>query len=108
MDKDIILKGVALFKTYRLINSTVYALRGVDIEIKKGEMVAIVGASGSGKTTLLNLLSGLDTPNRGAVFLLGRNIDNMKDADVSKFRRRNMGFRTELGSYFSYLNSAVF
>ncbi|GAH22158.1 unnamed protein product, partial [marine sediment metagenome] len=84
--------GVSLFKTYILLNSTVYALRGVDIEIRKGEMVAIVGASGSGKTTLLNLLSGLDTPNRGAAFLLGRNIDTMTDAEVSMFRRRNMGF----------------
>ncbi|MHA1516567.1 MAG: ABC transporter ATP-binding protein [Candidatus Heimdallarchaeaceae archaeon] len=55
-------------------------------------MAALVGPSGSGKTTLLNLLSGLDTPNRGAVFLLGRNIDTMTDAEVSLFRRRNMGF----------------
>ncbi|MHA1201656.1 MAG: ABC transporter ATP-binding protein [Candidatus Heimdallarchaeaceae archaeon] len=92
IEKDVILKGVALFKTYILLNSTVYALRGVDIEIRKGEMVAIVGSSGSGKTTLLNLLSGLDTPNRGAAFLLGRNIDTMTDAEVSMFRRRNMGF----------------
>jgi putative ABC transport system ATP-binding protein len=92
IEKDEILKGVSLFKTYILQNSTVYALRGVDIEIRKGEMVAIVGASGSGKTTLLNLLSGLDTPNRGAAFLLGRNIDTMTDAEVSMFRRRNMGF----------------
>ena len=92
VDSDIILKGVALFKTYRLVGSTVYALRGIDVELKKGEMAALVGPSGSGKTTLLNLLSGLDTPNRGAVFLLGRNIDTMTDAEVSLFRRRNMGF----------------
>ncbi len=92
IEKDEILKGVSLFKTYILKNSTVYALRGVDIEIRKGEMVAIVGASGSGKTTLLNLLSGLDTPNRGAAFLLGKNIDTMTDAEVSMFRRRNIGF----------------
>ena len=92
VDKDIILKGVSLFKTYRLIGSTVYALRGVDIEIKKGEMAAIIGPSGSGKTTLLNLLSGLDTPNRGAVFLRGINIDTMADSELSMFRRKNIGF----------------
>lgn len=92
VEEETILKGVSLFKTYRLVGSTVYALRGVDMEIKKGEMVAIIGPSGSGKTTLLNLLSGLDTPNRGAVFLLGTNIDTMTDSAVSMFRRRNMGF----------------
>jgi len=92
VEEDTILKGISLFKTYRLVGSTVYALRGVDMEIKKGEIVAIVGPSGSGKTTLLNLLSGLDTPNRGAVFLLGTNIDTMADSAVSMFRRRNMGF----------------
>ncbi|MFW9851952.1 MAG: ABC transporter ATP-binding protein [Candidatus Thorarchaeota archaeon] len=89
---DIILKGVSLFKTYRLLGSTVYALRGVDLELKKGEMISIVGPSGSGKTTLLNLLSGLDTPSRGAVFLLGKNIDILSDSELSIFRRKNMGF----------------
>ena len=91
-DEETILKGISLFKTYRLVGSTVYALRGVDIKINKSELVAIMGPSGSGKTTLLNLLSGLDTPNRGAVFLLGKNIDSMTDSEVSMFRRRNMGF----------------
>ncbi len=90
--EDVILKGVSLFKTYRLVGSTVYALRGVDVDIKKGEMIAIVGPSGSGKTTLLNLLSGLDTPNRGAVFLSGKNIDMLSDSELSMFRRKNMGF----------------
>ena len=89
---EIILKGVSLFKTYRLLNSTVYALRGIDVEIKRGEIVAIMGPSGSGKTTLLNLLSGLDTPTRGAVFLSGKNIDVLSDSDLSLFRRKNIGF----------------
>ena len=90
--EDVILKGISLFKTYRLLGSTVYALRGVDVEIKKGEIIAITGPSGSGKTTLLNLLSGLDTPTRGAVFLSGKNIDVLSDAELSIFRRKNMGF----------------
>ncbi|MCG3215487.1 MAG: ABC transporter ATP-binding protein [Candidatus Heimdallarchaeota archaeon] len=75
-----------------MLGATVYALRGIDLEICKGEMIAIVGPSGSGKTTLLNLLSGLDTPNRGAVFLTGRNIDVLSDSELSMFRRKNIGF----------------
>lgn len=92
VSSDVILKGVSLFKTYRMLGATVYALRGIDLEICKGEMIAIVGPSGSGKTTLLNLLSGLDTPNRGAVFLTGRNIDVLSDSELSMFRRKNIGF----------------
>ena len=91
-DENIILKAEALFKTYKLAGSTVYALRGVDIEIKKGEMIAVVGPSGSGKTTLLNLLAGLDTPERGAVFLFGKNIRYMSDSEISLLRRKYMGF----------------
>ncbi|MHA1407538.1 MAG: ABC transporter ATP-binding protein [Candidatus Heimdallarchaeaceae archaeon] len=89
---ELLMKGVALFKTYQLLGSTVYALRGIDIEIKQGEMIAIVGPSGSGKTTLLNLLSGLDSPERGAVFLQGKNINMMKDSELSIFRRKHIGF----------------
>ncbi|MHA1303291.1 MAG: ABC transporter ATP-binding protein [Candidatus Heimdallarchaeaceae archaeon] len=92
LPEDVVVSGIALFKTYRLFGSTVYALRGVDITVKKGEMVAILGASGSGKTTLLNLLAGLDTPDNGAVFFKGKNIHMLSDSALSMYRRKEMGF----------------
>ncbi len=90
--KNIVLYGENLFKTYRLGKNTIYALRGVNITIKKGDFVAIVGTSGSGKTTLLNLLSGLDTPERGQIYLNGKNIALLDDNTLSETRRDNIGF----------------
>ncbi len=92
IDEDVILKADSLFKTYRLANSTVYALRGVSFEIRRGEFVAITGSSGSGKTTLLNIISGLDTTDRGAVFLDRRDISHMDDKELTAIRRDKMGF----------------
>ena len=92
LPEDVVIKGVSLFKTYRLFGSTVYALRGIDIEVCKGEMVAILGPSGSGKTTLLNLLAGLDSPDNGAIFFKGKNIHLLPDSVFSMYRRKDMGF----------------
>jgi len=90
--ENIVLYGENLFKTYHLGKNTIYALRGVNITIKKGEFVALVGTSGSGKTTLLNLLSGLDTPERGQIYLNGKNIALLDDNTLSETRRDNIGF----------------
>ncbi len=92
MNENEIIKGVALFRSYKLFGSIVYALRGVNMTIRKGEMVAILGASGSGKTTLLNLLSGLDTPDKGGVFFKGENIHKLSDNEISQIRRKDVGF----------------
>ncbi|MCA9376401.1 ABC transporter ATP-binding protein [Candidatus Nomurabacteria bacterium] len=73
-------------------DNEVNALRGVSIEIEKGEVVAIMGESGSGKTTLLNCASGIDIPTRGDVFIAGKNIANMKDSVRTKYRAEKMGF----------------
>jgi putative ABC transport system ATP-binding protein len=81
-----------LFKTFQLPTSTVYAVRGVDLEVKKGELVAIMGPSGSGKTTLLNILSGLDKPDTGAVIVAGLDITRAKEKDLLKFRREKVSF----------------
>ncbi len=66
-----------LHKTYLLGTTAVAALRGIDINIDKGDFIDIMGPSGSGKTTLLNLIGGLDTPTRGKIFLEGRNINEI-------------------------------
>ncbi|MFX0115818.1 MAG: ABC transporter ATP-binding protein [Candidatus Hodarchaeota archaeon] len=90
--ENVVLKATNLFKTYRLANSTVYALRGVDFEVNRGEFVAITGASGSGKTTLLNIISGLDKSDRGSVFIDRLDISLMSDRDLTAIRRDAMGF----------------
>ncbi|MCE7735612.1 MAG: ABC transporter ATP-binding protein [Candidatus Heimdallarchaeota archaeon] len=76
-----------VFRTFPLINSTVYALRGIDLDIKKGEFVAIMGPSGSGKTTLLNIISGLDRPDRGITIVNNLNMVTAKEKELIKFRR---------------------
>ncbi len=80
-----------LRKVYRGATA-VEALRGVDLEVRRGEMVAIVGPSGSGKTTLLNCLSGLDRFDGGRVVIDGADLTTMSDRDRTAYRARNMGF----------------
>ncbi len=67
-------------------------LKGVDIKIKKGEIVSIVGSSGAGKSTLLHILGTLDKPDKGEVFLKDQRIDKLKDNELAKFRNNNIGF----------------
>ena len=71
---------------------TVNALNGVDINIKEGEMVAIMGPSGCGKTTLLNCLSGLDSINSGSIKLQNMELESLSDDRLSESRAKNMGF----------------
>ncbi len=81
-----------LHKTYDTGKIQVKALRGVDIDIEKGEMVAVMGPSGCGKTTLLNCLSGLDDLTEGQVLIEGQNIHSMKDNKRTDYRAEKMGF----------------
>jgi len=81
-----------LTKNYNLGRTTVYALRGVNLDVKEGEFVAIVGNSGAGKTTLLNCMAGLDSPDYGVVLFRGKNLHKMDDAAKSKARLLEMGF----------------
>ncbi len=92
MSNKIIIKTENLKKDYREDGVVVHAVRGIDLEVKEGEFTAIVGPSGCGKTTLLNLISGLDTPDEGKVWLDGKLISEMSGKELSDFRRDNIGF----------------
>ena len=87
-----ILETKNLRKIYGTGEAEVRALDGVDIQVEKGEFLAVVGTSGSGKSTLLHMLGGLDRPTSGEVFVDGRNIFSFKDEALTIFRRRKIGF----------------
>lgn len=86
-----ILKVENLIKSYGTGEAKVDALKNINLSINKGEFVAIVGPSGSGKSTLLHLLGGVDKPTSGNVFINDVDIYNLKEKDLSIFRRRNIG-----------------
>ncbi len=81
-----------IWKTYRMGDTDVHALRGVSIEIQEGEYVAIMGASGSGKSTMLNILGCLDRPTQGEYFLGGQNVAHLSDDELSFIRSSKIGF----------------
>jgi putative ABC transport system ATP-binding protein len=81
-----------LVKTYRMGDVRVHALRGIDLTIDKGEMVAIIGASGSGKSTLMNLLGCLDAPTSGDYFLDGRHVNKLNRNEYADIRNQKIGF----------------
>lgn len=87
-----ILKTKNLTKYYGENENLVKAIDNVNLSIRKGEFVAIVGKSGSGKSTLLHMLGGLDNPTSGDVIVDGQNIGKMKENDLAIFRRKNIGF----------------
>jgi putative ABC transport system ATP-binding protein len=81
-----------LGKTYRTGPVEVHALRGVDLEIRAGEFIVLLGPSGSGKSTLLNILGGLDTPTAGQVRFQDRDLSGEDEAGLTRYRRENVGF----------------
>ena len=89
---DTIIKATGLHKTYNTGTVEVLALRGIDLEIQRGQMVAIMGPSGCGKTTLLNILSGIDDITSGGVIIDDTAIHEMSDAERTRYRALNMGF----------------
>jgi putative ABC transport system ATP-binding protein len=88
--KVILAEGID--KTYSDNGVPVHAIRGINLTIYAGEFTAIVGPSGSGKTTFLNIISGLDIPNSGKVYLQGKLLSEMSGRELSDFRRDNIGF----------------
>jgi putative ABC transport system ATP-binding protein len=81
-----------LWKTYTMGDEEIHALRGVTIQIDKGEYVAIMGPSGSGKSTLMNLIGCLDTPSRGTYLLNGKEVSTMNDNELARIRNEEIGF----------------
>jgi putative ABC transport system ATP-binding protein len=89
---EIVVRTTEVAKTYARGKELIQALRGVDMEIKRGETIAIVGRSGSGKTTLLNLIAGLDKPTGGKVKVDETNLRDLSDSELTNFRLKNIGF----------------
>jgi putative ABC transport system ATP-binding protein len=81
-----------LWKTYVMGSEEIHALRGVSINIDKGEYVAIMGPSGSGKSTLMNLIGCLDTPSKGSYMLNGKEVAEMNDDELARIRNEEIGF----------------
>ena len=81
-----------LTKTYRMGEVEVHALREVDLEVYKGELLVLLGPSGSGKSTLLNLLGGMDTPTSGSIQLEDTEIRSFSERQLTDYRRRHVGF----------------
>jgi lipoprotein-releasing system ATP-binding protein len=87
-----LLSAKDLHKTYTLGQRSLEVLRGVDVELQRGEFLALRGASGAGKSTLLHLLGGLDTPNRGEIRLAGRNLATLSRGALARLRNKEVGF----------------
>jgi len=89
---DFILKAEGVYKSYRMGAAEVRVLKGVDLAVKKGEFLAIVGASGSGKSTLLHILGALDRPDKGVVRFEGHNLSEAGERKLNRFRNKMVGF----------------
>ena len=90
LTEKIVLRNIK--KSFGTGDRTVHALQGVNLSIKEGEMVAVMGKSGSGKSTLLHLIGGLDRPDAGKVWIEGKDIFALKDERLAEFRRKKIGF----------------
>src|SRR6201987_911413 len=90
--EGIVIRTHDLWKTYIMGDQEIHAVSGVDIEIHRGEYVAIMGPSGSGKSTLMNLIGCLDTPSKGHYFLSGKLVSEMDDDELARIRNKEIGF----------------
>ena len=92
VDQGIAIRTEALWKTYEMGSEKLHALRGIDLDIHKGEYVAIMGPSGSGKSTLMNLIGCLDTPTSGKYWLAGRLVNDLDEDELAYIRNKEIGF----------------
>src|SRR3989475_10172142 len=105
VDDAVLVRAVKAHKVYNSGAVRVHALRGIDLEIRQGEMVAVMGPSGCGKTTLLNCLSGLDDLTEGEVFIEGVPLNKMSDRAKTKYRALRMGFIFQSYNLLPVLNA---
>lgn len=106
MEQEHIVQAKNLHKVYETGDLKVHALRGVDIEIERGEMISIMGPSGCGKTTLLNCLSGIDDPTQGKVIIEGTSLADLSDNEKTEYRARRIGFVFQAYNLFPVLTAA--
>jgi putative ABC transport system ATP-binding protein len=92
MKQETLLKFDNVWKIYKMGEVEVPALKGISVEINKGDFVAIIGASGSGKSTMMNLIGCLDLPTKGNIYLKSRDIAHMSESDLASFRGQTIGF----------------
>jgi putative ABC transport system ATP-binding protein len=92
VDIGVVIRTQELTKTYEMGAEQIHALQGVDLEIRKGEYVAIMGPSGSGKSTLMNLIGCLDSPTSGKYWLAGRLVSELDDDELAHIRNKEIGF----------------
>jgi len=90
--EGVVIRTYDLWKTYIMGDQEINAVSGVDVEIRRGEYVAIMGPSGSGKSTLMNLIGCLDTPSRGEYYINGKLVSSMSDDELARIRNKEIGF----------------
>ena len=104
MENDIIIKIEKLVKEYGDGDNKLLAVNNIDLEVRRGEFVAITGESGSGKTTLLNCLGSLDRPTSGSIIVNGKDITKLDDNGLSAYRRKSIGFIFQAYNLIPVLN----
>lgn len=105
--QDVMISCEGLVKIYKTKDLEVMALQGLDLEIKKGELTAIIGSSGSGKSTFLNMIGGLDRPSAGKLYVAGKNLFAISERELVKYKKNTVGFVWQKNSrnLFPYLTS---
>lgn len=91
-EKNILIRCDSLVKIYKSEDVEVMALQGLDLEIKKGELMAVIGKSGSGKSTLMNMIGGLERPSAGKLYIDGKDLFTLNDSEMVEYRNKTVGF----------------